>query len=94
MQECDDIPAPKIRIPLAGETFVIVTEAVPGARIQVYASNGTELGDGSGNVITLNRPLIAGEELRVTQSIDECKGRYAYKVTVREILKEKKREQK
>lgn len=94
VQECDDIPAPKIRIPLAGETFVIVTEAVPGARIQVYASNGTELGDGSGNVITLNRPLIAGEELRVTQSIDECKGRYAYKVTVREILKEKKREQK
>jgi hypothetical protein len=94
VEECGDVPAPKIRIPLAGETFVVATEAVPGARIKVYASNGTELGDGSGNTIALNRPLIAEEQLRVTQAVGDCKGRYAYQVTVREILREKPRGKK
>ncbi|MGI9293990.1 MAG: hypothetical protein ACR2PS_08405, partial [Pseudomonadales bacterium] len=88
---CEDIPAPKIRIPLHGEDFVIVTESVPGARIHVFDASNIELGDGSGSIIALNRTLVAGEQITVTQSIGDCKGRYGYKVTVRKIERQKDR---
>ncbi len=91
-QRCEDIPAPKIRIPLEGEDFVTVTQAVAGARIHVFDASNTELGDGSGNVIALNRALIFDETISVTQSIDECEGKYAYKVKVRRIGRDKKRD--
>jgi hypothetical protein len=90
-RECEDIPAPKIRIPLEGEEFVVVTEAVPGARIHVYDSSNKELGDGSGNVIALNRALMYDEQITVTQSIGDCKGKFGYKVRVRRIEREKRR---
>lgn len=90
-KQCEDIPAPKIRIPLEGEKFVVVTEAVAGARIHVFDSSNTELGDGSGNVIALTRALIFGETITVTQSIGECKGKFGYKVKVRRIEPDKRR---
>lgn len=90
-KQCEDIPAPKIRIPLEGETFVVVTEAVAGARIHVFDSNNIELGDGSGNVIALNRALNFDETITVTQSIGECKGKFGYKVKVRRIEPDKRR---
>ena len=70
---------------------MVITEAVPGARIHVYDSANKELGDGSGNVIALNRALIYGEQITVTQSIGDCKGKFGYKVRVRRIEREKTR---
>jgi hypothetical protein len=89
-KKCEDIPAPKIRIPLEGENYVVVTEAVAGARIHVFDSSNIELGDGSGNVIALNRALIFDEIITVTQSIGECKGKFGYKVKVRRIERDKR----
>lgn len=89
--ECNELPAPKIKIPLEGEDYVVVTEAVPGARIQVYDSSNNELGDGSGNIIALNRALVFNETITVTQSLGECKSRFAYKVKVRRIERGKGR---
>lgn len=89
-KECEDIPAPKIRIPLEGETYVVVTEAVAGARIRVFDSSNIELGDGSGNVIALNRALVFDEMITVTQSIGDCKGKFGYKVKVRRIERDKR----
>ncbi|MES2674567.1 MAG: hypothetical protein V4660_10020, partial [Pseudomonadota bacterium] len=91
-KECEDIPAPKIRIPLEGENYVVVTEAVAGARIHVFDSSNNELGDGSGSVIALKRGLLFGETITVTQSIGECKGKYVYKVKVRRIEREERRD--
>jgi hypothetical protein len=91
-KECEDIPAPKIRIPLEGENYVVVTEAVAGARIHVFDSSNIELGDGSGSVIALNRDLLFGETITVTQSIGECKGKYGYKVKVRRIERDERRD--
>ena len=93
-KECEDIPAPKIRIPLEGENYVVVTEAVAGARIHVFDSSNIELGDGSGNVIALNRALVFDETITVTQSIGDCKGKFGYKVKVRRIERDKQRSDK
>lgn len=92
VNECEELPAPKIRIPLEGEDYVIVTEAVAGARIQVYDAGNNELGDSSGSIIALNRALIYNETISVTQSIAECKSRFAYKVKVRRIERGKGRD--
>lgn len=88
-QNCEEIPAPKIRIPLDGEDYVILTESVPGARIHVYDSINNELGDGSGNIIALNRTLVVGEEITVTQSIADCKGKFGYTIKVSKIERKK-----
>ncbi len=89
-KKCEDIPAPKIRIPLEGENYVVVTDAVAGARIHVFDSSNIELGDGSGSVIALNRALLFDETITVTQSIGKCKGKYGYKVKVRRIERDKR----
>lgn len=81
-RECDEIPAPKIRIPFDGDTSVIVTESVPGARIRVFDGSGNEIGDGSGNQIALTRALMSGETIVVTQQVGECYGRTGYSVRV------------
>lgn len=89
-EECEGVPAPKIRIPLEGEDYVVVTEAVAGARIHVFDESNNELGDGSGSVIALNRALVANETITVTQAIGDCDGRYGYEVKVRRIEPQKK----
>lgn len=80
--KCEEMPAPRIETPRAGDTFVIVSQSVPGARVRVYDSGGNEIGDGSGTIITLSRPLIAGETLTVTQQVGECTAREAFSIRV------------
>lgn len=88
--ECRDLPAPRIRHPLVGETFVIVTEAVPGARIRIYDGSNTEIGDGSGVVIVLRRAITGADTLTVTQQVGNCVGTKAYRVSVRNPGSKKK----
>jgi hypothetical protein len=81
--DCEDLPAPRIRHPLVGETFVIVTESIPGARVRIYDANADELGDGSGIVIQLKRAITGADTLTVVQDVGPCEGRKGYLVSVR-----------
>jgi hypothetical protein len=80
VQPCKNLPAPLIETPIAGNDFVIVAESLPGARIMIFDSAGVEIGDGSGTVIFLSRPIIAGETLIVVQQLGECTGQFVYRV--------------
>ncbi|NTX53512.1 hypothetical protein [Myxococcus sp. CA039A] len=80
---CKELPAPRILQPLAGTNFVIVSQAVPGARIRVYDSTNKEIGDGSGNVILLSRDLVATDILTVVQQVGKCTSGTAYRISVR-----------
>jgi hypothetical protein len=43
---CEDMPPPKIRLPIPGDTVVEITDSEPGAEIVVYV-NGKEAGQTS-----------------------------------------------
>lgn len=81
-QECSALPAPRIRVPLVGDNYVVVMEAVPGARIRVYDQGMVKLGDGSAPVIILRRPLTAADTVTVTQQVGDCRGLMGYRVSV------------
>ena len=59
-QPCERLPAPKIAIPLVGQNFVTVTDAVPGARILIFDASLTKIGDGSGTQVGLTRAIVLG----------------------------------
>jgi hypothetical protein len=80
---CAELPAPLIEHPIVGQERVVVTRAVPGARIRVYDESGEELGDGSGTNIILKRPITGADILTVTQQVGECMSRSGYRVSVR-----------
>lgn len=80
---CEDLPAPKVGHPLVGQTFVIVTESIPGARVRVYDATDDELGDGSGTVIQLKRAITGADTLTVVQQVGDCMGKRGYLVSVR-----------
>ena len=81
-RRCPDLPAPEIERPGPGDTFVVVSESIPGARVRVYDAAGKEIGDGSGSVVVLSRPLQPGETLTVVQQVGECVGRYGFRIDV------------
>ncbi len=82
-EECDALPAPRIRHPLVGDNFVVVTESVPGARIRVYDDSGDELGDGSGTVIMLKRAITGADTITVVQQVGKCTSSTGYRVSAR-----------
>ena len=83
--ECESLPAPQIERPLSGDTYVVVKEHVPGARIRVYDRRGVELGDGSGTVIALRRALTGSDIITVVQQVGECTSRDGYRVEVLDV---------
>jgi hypothetical protein len=82
VRPCASLPAPRIRRPLPGDQFVVVTHAVPGARIQVYDEQGIEIGDGAGDRVVLDRPLVPVERVRVVQEVGGCRSQMAYEIHV------------
>jgi len=80
-EDCSALPAPRIQRPLASTNYVVVTQAVPGARIRVYDNSGKELGDGSGTVITLNRTLTGVDILTVVQQLGDCTSSTGYRIS-------------
>lgn len=83
VKSCDELPAPKIVQPIAGDDFVVVRKAAPGAKIRVFAGSD-ELGYGTEPVISLARPLKAGETVRVVQRVGECQGEFVREIEVAE----------
>jgi len=77
---CEALPAPIIAQPLVGDTSVMVTDYIPGARIQIYDANGNEIADGSGNEVGLIRPVQPGDVLTVVQRLGDCVSREAYRI--------------
>jgi outer membrane protein assembly factor BamB len=80
-QPCSDLPAPKIKPPLPGDTKIYVTEHIPGANILVFAG-AEEIGDSSGNVINLSRPINNGEIIKVMQKLGKCVSPFRYEIAV------------
>ena len=80
---CKELPPPRIRHPHIGDTIVIVTDSIPGANVRITTSLGEELGDGSGVLIALKRPLTTSDVLLVVQQVGECTSSQAYRVNVR-----------
>ncbi len=65
---------PEVVTPRAGDDFIMVQEARPGALIRVFAAGGVELGNGTGAVIQLSRALTVGESVAVTQQFVPMSG--------------------
>lgn len=80
---CEELPSPLIEHPIVGRDWVVVTSAVPGARIRVYDDTGDELGDSSGTIIMLKRAITGVDILTVTQQVGECTSSTGYRVSVR-----------
>jgi hypothetical protein len=79
---CERLDAPRIATPLVGQTFVSVTQAVPGARILVYDAALQEIGDGSGAKVGLTRAIVLGDILTVIQKLGRCTSSSAYQTGV------------
>lgn len=79
---CEQLAAPRIATPLVGQTFVSVTDAVPGARILVYDAALNEIGDGSGAQVGLTRAVVSGDILTVIQTLGRCTSARAYQTGV------------
>ena len=79
---CERLPPPRIAPPMVGNDFVIVTQSLPGATIRVW-SQTEEIGDGTGPLLRLKRPLILGENLRVVQQFnDQCVSEKSFSIDV------------
>ena len=81
VQPCSEMPAPKIKPPLPGDTKIYVTEHIPGSEILVFAGS-EEIGHSGGSVINLSRPLVNGETVKVMQRLGECLSPFRYQIVV------------
>jgi len=84
--QCAELPAPRIRVPLVGDNYVVVSQSVPGARIRVYDAGSTKLGDGSGTVILLRRALTGADTVTVVQGLGDCNSLTGFRVSVHNPL--------
>jgi hypothetical protein len=81
VEQCRELPPPEIAQPFVGDVTVTVLNAVPSARVLVFDAGATEIGDGSGALVGLSRPLVQGDVLTVTQELDaECRSRKGWRV--------------
>jgi len=86
---CSEMPAPKIKPPLPGDTQIFVTEHIPGAEILVFAGT-EEIGHSSGSMINLvslgpppaPRALVNGEIVKVMQRLGTCVSPFRYQIVV------------
>jgi len=87
-ETCETLPVPRIAQPFVGEAQVKVIEYVPGARILVFGNAGEKIGDGSGSVVGLIRPIRQNEVLTVMQRLDKCISTNAYRIAAACISEE------
>ncbi|HEX3717935.1 MAG TPA: hypothetical protein VH595_08200 [Verrucomicrobiae bacterium] len=52
-------------------TYVQITQSIPGAQVYVFDATGTQLGNGSGSTINLNRTIVCGDILTVVQQVGD-----------------------
>ena len=71
-EPCSALPAPEVGPVQDGDQHVVMTDQVPGAIIKVYGGDFTKIGEGTGVVVALVRPVAFGETLYVTQSLGGC----------------------
>ncbi|QED27599.1 hypothetical protein FRD01_10165 [Microvenator marinus] len=72
-KSCEELNTLEVATLIAGQDYVIVSNAVPGASIRVYDSNGDEIGDGGESMILLSRQLEEGETITLVQELGvEC----------------------
>ena len=83
VRDCQDLRAPRIRVPFPGEDFALVTSSVPGARIRVYDADGDEIGDGSEPVVILEGALESGDVVSVVQQLGNCTSRDQWTIEVK-----------
>ncbi len=85
VEECnpDELVA-QIAPPVEGDTFVSVTQAVPGATIHVLATEG-HIGMASGPVITLSRALVGGELIVVVEQLPGCMATSGFQIEVLDL---------
>jgi hypothetical protein len=82
VRPCSEMPPPEVAAPKDGDRFVIVLQSMPGARIRVFRGVNTEIGDGQGPVVGLSSPVMAGEDLKVTQTAGTCSNDLAFQIRV------------
>ncbi len=78
---CEDLPAPKIKPPLPGDTQLTATEYVEGAEILVFA-DGIEIGHSGAPVINLTAPVGDGQNLIIVQRVGSCESQWVYVIDV------------
>lgn len=80
---CDELPAPRIEQPFTGNAYVVVKQSIPGARVRIYDFSNTEIGDGSGKLIQLSRPLRSSDGFIVAvQQVDTCSSKTGHRVNI------------
>lgn len=81
VQPCSALPPAHMQAPQPGDTQIRFVDALPGARILIFAS-GQEIGDGGGPVIQLTRPLNDGEAVTAIQMMGSCVARSSHQLDV------------
>ncbi|MGF1599109.1 MAG: hypothetical protein ACFCVK_19675 [Acidimicrobiales bacterium] len=71
-QPCSALPAPKAGPVQDGDQNIVITEQVPGAVVKIYGGDLVKIGEGTGPVIALVRPVAHNETLYLTQSLGDC----------------------
>jgi hypothetical protein len=79
VQPCSALPAPGVEPVQAGDTMVMLSSFVAGARIQVYV-NGIKTGDGGGPVVNLSAPVSGGDTVDVLQMLGTCVSRFVQRL--------------
>lgn len=73
---CSDLP---IAIPLpfqVGDIFIRISNPVPSAIIKIFADS-EKIGESSGSIIYLTRPISDGETIYIIQQSGNCNSQYA-----------------
>jgi hypothetical protein len=78
---CSSVPAPGVAPIQTGDTSITLTSFVSDAEIKVFV-NGAKVGDGSGPVVQLTKPVVGGDTVDVIQVLGTCVGNMAQELTV------------
>lgn len=81
VEPCSNLPAPQVGPIQGGDNAVFFTQYVAGATLRVWL-NGLPAGNGGGPLVTLNKTIMFGDTVIVSQSLQGCAGQKALKITV------------
>ena len=81
VESCANLPAPQVGPIQGGDNAVFFTQYAAGATLRVWL-NGIQVGIGAGPLVPLIETIKFGDTVIVAQSVGNCVGQKALKITV------------
>jgi hypothetical protein len=77
---CSTLGVPVVKQPQAGDTKVQLLDFVSGARVKVFL-NLVKVGDASGPIVLLTKPIGLGDVVHVRQELGDCVSAWVREIT-------------